>query len=125
MKTVGSKQSFAAGNGMVCESTRKVVECVTQESSAKVSGTGLKVAERLTADTVSTSCRFTNMPHPREVEEWDVTINLYCLQCVSCNEWLEVLWSFEQLYARAICMLRKKSMGLVDMEEIGKLSANF
>lgn len=48
-------------------------------------------------------------------------MKLYCLQCKPCNEFLDVLGSFEQLYAREIDMLRKKiRIGLVDMEEIGK-----
>lgn len=43
MTIIRSKQSFAAGNGIVGDSTRKVVECVGQESGAILSGTELRV----------------------------------------------------------------------------------
>lgn len=101
------------------------VECVGQESGAKVSRNGLTVTERLISDTVSTRGRITNMSDPHELEEWDVTANLYSLQCDRYNEGLEGFRSFEHLDARAIGMFQKYAMGLVDMEDIWELSAKF
>lgn len=111
---------------MAGESTRKVVECNGQYLGVQMSRTGLTVVEWLTTDTISTRCSVTNMPHPRGVKEWDVTANLYCLQYDPCNAWLEGLVSFEQLYARAIGMLRKTNCDEVggygrDWEGVGKV----
>lgn len=84
------------------------------------------VTERLAVDCVITRCKVTNMPHLREVGDLEVMANMYCFQCGLCNGWLEGLVPFQELYARAIGMLRKNiGMGLVDMQEIWKVSAKF
>lgn len=42
-----------------------------------MSRVGNTVAERLTLDIASTLFGVINIQHPRKVEEWDVTSNLY------------------------------------------------
>lgn len=66
------------------------------------------MAERLAADCVRNRCKISNIGHPRDVVEWKVVANLYCLQFGQRNEWLELSEPLEQLYISAIGILLKK-----------------